>query len=314
VGVRPGDSRCVSVPQAERRSLPGRGAPGTDSGSVGIALLPRGGLRLVAASDAKRFLDACAKRPAKLWAIKAFRLEGDGVVLAQEAFRRFLTPDFRPAELSVHERIAIAREFCAEQASSAIWFDLLLSDPSTHRGEDQCPGGHLAPLPAPEPRLRTVEPAEYSVLRQSLDARRGTYGDVYLAEIASAGLEVDPRRLLRDLAVLAFADDLPWYIRIEPVERVWQSLPRESAIAFATKAVAHELAYKDRLMEDEEARSIVERFVALFGPQVAFYTNQDIGKSGLPSGGFPVTTATMEATLGATDGRRVGFLIITGED
>jgi len=267
---------------------------------------------LVAAADAEAFVDACAAGSIRIWNIEAYRDDSD-LVLLTDAARFFAGNGYRYNQPGQEEEwIESAREFLENVSAPGVWFDFVVSDTRLAKGENR-PDWRQAPLPAVNPRLQLIDPAEVLALRRAVGALRYKAWVLLAARSGDRPTE-DPRRLLRDLARLAFGEELPRHIRVESDERIWQPMQRDDALAFLTRVIAHDLAYGDREMSDDDARSIAECFLGLFGSATTFHTNFDIGDDGFPRSGFSLTEATMEAVLGASDGDRVGLFIVTGED
>lgn len=280
---------------------------------AGVDVSARGGLRLVAAPDAEAFVAACERSGFTMWGIVAYREDAGDLVRVWVPGRFFTDAEYRYSVPCQPGRMEAAHAFLRAARASALWFDFLVSDPTAKSYRYGCPSGHLPPPPAPNPRLRLVESEEVCGLREALDSRRYG-GDVHVAAIRDDGMVEDPRKLLRDLAVMALRESLEPSIAVEPIGRVWRPIPRSEAASFLVRVIAHDLAHEDRDMDDATALQIADQFLRLFTADAQFHTIHDISAKGFPGSGFALTDATMEATVGASDQHHVGILMVFGDD
>jgi hypothetical protein len=280
---------------------------------AGVGVTARGGLRLVATSDADAFVAACERSGFTIWGIEAYREDAGDLVRVWVPGRFFTDSEYRYSVPCQPGRMEPAHAFLRAARPSAVWFDFLVSDPRAKSYRYGCPSGHLPPPPTANPRLRLVESAEVCALREALDSRRYG-GDVHVAAIRDDGMVEDPRKLLRDLAAMALGEKLEPFIGVEPIGRVWRPIPRSEATSFLVRVIAHDLAHEDRDMDDATALQIADQFLDLFAADAQFHTIHDISAKGFPGSGFHLTDATMEATVGASDKRHVGILMVFGDD
>jgi hypothetical protein len=233
--------------------------------------------------------------------------------LTEEDRRRAI--EIQPPALSRSESVARARRYIKRHLDSDVWFDFTLEEHGRWDVRDwRLVSCHMAPLPPVDSRVRISSESQAEALEQDLE-EAGQEGFVWLAEIEASPEPLDPRRILRDLATLAFGEDLPPYVRVMPLERLWLPLSRGDAVQFLVRAIGHDLAYRDQAMDEAVARRIAEQFFGLFSGDADFFTSFSLGEDGLPQAGTPlIEEATFEAGVAVTDGVRAGLLLVTGED
>jgi hypothetical protein len=285
---------------------------------AGIDVVSCGGMRLVAYADAMAFLDACAAAGIGVHATAGFRLdEGTPVEvflpLDEEARARAM--EIQPRALSRAESVARARRYIERHLDADVWFDFTLEEYGRWDvGDWRLVSCHVAPLPPVDSRVRISSESQAEALEQDLE-EAGREGFVWLAEIEASPEQLDPRRILRDLAALALGDDLPPYVRVMPLERLWLPLSRGDAMQFLVHAIGHDFAYGDQVVDVVVARRIAEQFLGLFSADADFFTSFSLGEDGCPQAGTPlIEEATYEAGVAVTDGMRAGLLLVTGED
>jgi hypothetical protein len=92
-------------------------------------------------------------------------------------------------------------------------------------------------------------------------------------------------------------------------------MPPADARQHLNAILARDLAHNVKAMENAQARAITDRFLAMFTPQVAFFSNVRcaFGDSATRAS-TPLTTPTFDTGLIAIDGKRGGVLWIEDED
>lgn len=280
---------------------------------AGVGVTARGGLRLVLATDAAAFVAACESSGLTIWGIEAFRDERGDLVEVRVPGRYFTDSEYRHSVPATPGRMEQARAYLRNAGSTATWFDFLVSDPRARSYPYGRPAGHAPPRPAPNSRLELVESPDLTELRGALDKRRHG-GDVHVAEVRAHGIVDDARELLRDLAVSALGERVEPSICVAPVDDLWRPITRAEAEAFLYRVIAYDLAHEVPDMDEAEALRIADRFLGLFAPDARFHTIHDISPDGFPGSGFHLTDATFEGTIGASDERRVGILMVFGDD
>lgn len=269
----------------------------------GISVTKRGGLRLVAAEDVDPFLAACASERIRVLGFECFEYIDGNVVRCEIA-----------GPLSGEEWATRARMVPRRAAGNGIWIDFCLEHPSHPLSHHAHPPMHMPPVPVCNPRIRLREPNDVDALRLRL-APRGFESVVCLGEIVPTQPIVEPRVALRDLAALFRGERLPKWARCVPAESLWRPVEsRSKALSLLTHFVSHDAAYRGRVMEEDAALEIAETFLGLFGTDGAFFTNGEVGRDGFYDSWTPLTEATFDAGIGASDGMRVGMLIVTCED
>jgi hypothetical protein len=94
----------------------------------------------------------------------------------------------------------------------------------------------------------------------------------------------------------------------------WREINREAAVSLATAFLARDLAYHSQLMNDEEARTLAERFASVFGADARFFTNTDFAAGASSWGWMPLTESTFDAGLVGADASLLGALVVQDED
>jgi hypothetical protein len=131
-----------------------------------------------------------------------------------------------------------------------------------------------------------------------MKARRGS--DTIVA-FSSAAESEQP-----DISVLdAFARQ----IGLDAVGSQWRPVSRGDAVSLAASALARDLAYGVRQMEDAEAGALASRFVSLFDAAARFFTNR--GELG---DWMPLTESTFDLGIFVIDRRWLGAMVVQDED
>jgi hypothetical protein len=94
----------------------------------------------------------------------------------------------------------------------------------------------------------------------------------------------------------------------------WREISRECAVSLATAFLARDLAYSCRLMEDDKARDLAERFGGIFTEDARFFTNTDFTAGSSSWGWQSLTESTFDAGIVGVDARIIGALVVQDED
>ena len=163
---------------------------------------------------------------------------------------------------------------------------------------------HVAEL-ARWARLDPEPGDEVRALDEDIRSRRGC-GEVWFGVWAPtlAG-DWDPR---------ALADRTTSALGLGIVGTGWREIPRVEAMALLVCVLREDMAYDTPLMADPEARSLAERFVALFPEDAQLFTNA-VWTDGRISGSYtPVAPSTLEGGVVAVSRGRAGILWVGDED
>lgn len=151
--------------------------------------------------------------------------------------------------------------------------------------------------PAPDPEIRALE----DEIR-----RRRRCGEIWFGVWAPVSTgDWDPH---------AIADRTTTGLGLGLVGDRWQEISRADAAAMVVHVLRQDMAYATRLMSDEEARALTDRFLALFPEDVQLFGGSLWSSGTLTSGYVAVAGSTFEAGVVAVSRTRAGILWFGDED
>jgi hypothetical protein len=137
-----------------------------------------------------------------------------------------------------------------------------------------------------------------------------------LREVGAATVEV---RDLREIPAGAAAttralDAFASGLGLARLGDLWREVGRDQARALLVSALARDLAYGERTMEDGTAASVAERFLEMFGAQARCFTNTGPFVAGGGRSWTPLTAHTFDVGVAALGEKRIGLLLLADED